>query len=472
MGGQFKIRLGRALVDAGAVCTVPLAGEKEQVASSSRVTHHSHSTLAGPRKNWSEGCKMDTTYKEKIQLNTFINGKFVDGSTDSTHTEYYLQGSLWTRTTGQVITKVPEGTAAEVDLAVAAAKKSIIAELVDQNKEELPALGALDNVIKKVVDIPVTVVTFKYFAGWADKIHSKTIGVTPNLLRRQTRESLLTLGTNLLALLSNYSIRRSHIDKVAFTGSVLTGKDNLQAVGATNVNKRSNGLQWLLSCRVRQGYQDGRFVFLGTVHGPLMSKTQSEMDYIKSGKDQGVTADFPGKGQVASMSNPSSGVVVKFEDSVCFLFFLTLSYGIYHANIVKKANDSIYSLAAYVFSENVNRAIESAHDLGLEESEDNMHSMSIRLSSLFISTLDCASKGRVLRITERSLMQTRACPAMATCSTMNSVQAITYYESGRRWSADTNLAQQGELSWQEEAELDVRQCAGLEDNGNRIYLAG
>ena len=32
-------------------------------------------------------------------------------------------------------------------------------------------------------------------------------------------------------------------------------------------------------------------------------------------------------------------------------------------DIIKKANDTIYGLAAYVFSQNINRAIESAHKL-------------------------------------------------------------------------------------------------------------
>jgi acyl-CoA reductase-like NAD-dependent aldehyde dehydrogenase len=35
----------------------------------------------------------------------------------------------------------------------------------------------------------------------------------------------------------------------------------------------------------------------------------------------------------------------------------------FYEDIIKKANDSIYGLAAYVFSQNITRAIEAAHKL-------------------------------------------------------------------------------------------------------------
>lgn len=49
---------------------------------------------------------------------------------------------------------------------------------------------------------------------------------------------------------------------------------------------------------------------------------------------------------------------------VCFFFpSIILSQLLRYEDIIKKANDTVYGLAAYVFSENVNRAIESAHKL-------------------------------------------------------------------------------------------------------------
>ena len=45
-----------------------------------------------------------------------------------------------------------------------------------------------------------------------------------------------------------------------------------------------------------------------------------------------------------------------------YIIFSSHSNGIYK-DIVKKANDTIYGLAAYVFSQNITKAIEAAHKL-------------------------------------------------------------------------------------------------------------
>ena len=75
-----------------------------------------------------------------------------------------------------------------------------LADLIDQNKEELAAIEALDNgkqspaVLSEArqglrtplgkaymmalhVDVPASVSMLKYYAGWSDKIHGKTIEV-------------------------------------------------------------------------------------------------------------------------------------------------------------------------------------------------------------------------------------------------------------------------------------------------------
>jgi aldehyde dehydrogenase (NAD+) len=101
---------------------------------------------------------------------------------------------------GHVITKVSEGTPKDVDLAVEAAEKAFkttwglnapaaqrgrllykLAELMEQHKEELAALDALDNGKTyhwaSTADIPSSIDTIRYYAGWADKIHGKVIEV-------------------------------------------------------------------------------------------------------------------------------------------------------------------------------------------------------------------------------------------------------------------------------------------------------
>ncbi|KAF8659250.1 hypothetical protein AX14_007631, partial [Amanita brunnescens Koide BX004] len=60
------------------------------------------------------------TYKGKTEFNTglYINGQFVEGSNKT-----YID--VVNPTTGQVITKISEGTSADVDLAVSAAENAM-----------------------------------------------------------------------------------------------------------------------------------------------------------------------------------------------------------------------------------------------------------------------------------------------------------------------------------------------------------
>ncbi len=102
--------------------------------------------------------------------------------------------------TGETICQVAEGDKADVDLAVKAARKAFnegpwskmnasergrllnkLADLIEQNTDELAALESLDNGKplrdSKAADLPLTIKCYRYYAGWADKIHGKTIPV-------------------------------------------------------------------------------------------------------------------------------------------------------------------------------------------------------------------------------------------------------------------------------------------------------
>ncbi len=102
--------------------------------------------------------------------------------------------------TEEVIAEVAEADAADVDRAVAAARRAFdegpwskmsasqrghllykLADLIEKNKKELAALETLDNG-KPLgdslrADLPLTIACYRYFAGWADKMHGKTIPV-------------------------------------------------------------------------------------------------------------------------------------------------------------------------------------------------------------------------------------------------------------------------------------------------------
>ncbi|XP_027360660.1 aldehyde dehydrogenase family 2 member B7, mitochondrial-like isoform X2 [Abrus precatorius] len=126
---------------------------------------------------------------ENTQL--LIDGKFVDAASGKTFP------TLDPRT-GDVISRVAEGDHEDVDRAVAAARKAFdhgpwprmtayerqrillrAADLFEKHNDELAALETWDNgkpyEQSAQIEIPMLVRLFRYYAGWADKIHGLTV---------------------------------------------------------------------------------------------------------------------------------------------------------------------------------------------------------------------------------------------------------------------------------------------------------
>ncbi len=104
--------------------------------------------------------------------------------------------------TGDLLANVAEADAADVDLAVKAARKAFhskahwrrmsaaergrlinrLADLIEKNADELATLESLDNGKPKHVaaaaDLPLVIACYRYYAGWADKIQGKTIPIS------------------------------------------------------------------------------------------------------------------------------------------------------------------------------------------------------------------------------------------------------------------------------------------------------
>ncbi|KAF5346549.1 hypothetical protein D9756_010091 [Leucocoprinus leucothites] len=210
-----------------------------------------------------------------------------------------------------------------------------------------------------------------------------------------------------------------HIQKVAFTGSTLVGRKVMEAAAKSNlknvtlelggkspniifndanleqaVNWAAHGLFWnhgqACCAGTRIFVQEGIYdEFLkkftekakqiklgdpfgeGTDQGPQVSQVQYDriMSYIDSGKAEGATAHLGGDrfGNEGYFINPTIftdtkpdmkivkeeifgpvGVLIKFKDE---------------ADVIKQANDTTYGLAASVFSQDINRALETAHKL-------------------------------------------------------------------------------------------------------------
>ena len=119
---------------------------------------------------------------------------------------------------GAVLARVAEGEAEDINRAVAAARKAFesgpwpkltpsqrgrlllkLADLIEQNTEELAQLETLDNGkpirYSRGGDVPLTADHFRYFAGWATKLEGETIPVSiPNMFTYTLREPLGVVG--------------------------------------------------------------------------------------------------------------------------------------------------------------------------------------------------------------------------------------------------------------------------------------
>lgn len=102
--------------------------------------------------------------------------------------------------TGEPIAQVAEADAADVDRAVQAARAAFhrddwakmpaagrgallmrLADLMEKHIDDLARLESLDSgkplMIARHLDVPFTIGVYRYYAGWADKVHGKTIPI-------------------------------------------------------------------------------------------------------------------------------------------------------------------------------------------------------------------------------------------------------------------------------------------------------
>ncbi len=140
-----------------------------------------------------------------------IGGKWVDAETNKSF-------ETLNPATEEVLAKIPEGGKADIDKAVKAARKAFehdspwrkmttaeraklmytLADLIEKNADELAQIETLDNgkPIKesRYVDVPQTVETFRYYAGWATKLEGETLNVNPNFFNYTLREPVGVVG--------------------------------------------------------------------------------------------------------------------------------------------------------------------------------------------------------------------------------------------------------------------------------------
>ena len=139
----------------------------------------------------------------------FIDGQFVDAESGKTFTSP-------NPATGETFAEVAEADKADIDKAVAAARKAFegkwskmsardrgrlmykLSQLIERDTPQLAELETSDNgkPIKEstYIDLPSVVENFEYFAGWATKIEGETIPVPGQMFNYTLREPIGVCG--------------------------------------------------------------------------------------------------------------------------------------------------------------------------------------------------------------------------------------------------------------------------------------
>jgi len=143
-----------------------------------------------------------------MQNKLFIGGQFVDAEDGATI-------DVLNPHDNSLITRIAEAKAADVDKAVAAAKKAfpkwsgmaaaergrLLLKLADRIEEEKEALGRLEATDTghpfrdtQILDVPRTAVTFRYFGGMADKLEGSVVPVEEGFLNYVLRQPIGVVG--------------------------------------------------------------------------------------------------------------------------------------------------------------------------------------------------------------------------------------------------------------------------------------
>src|SRR5438067_11401757 len=144
------------------------------------------------------------------QTQCFVDGQWRDSASGKTF-------QTINPATEEVIAEVAEGDAADIDLAVKAARKAFdsgpwrktdardrgrlmnkLADLIESRIDELAELETLDNgkpiSESRHGDLPLVVDCLRYYGGWADKIHGQTVPVRGNYFCYTRREPVGVAG--------------------------------------------------------------------------------------------------------------------------------------------------------------------------------------------------------------------------------------------------------------------------------------
>lgn len=145
-----------------------------------------------------------------IPTGLFIHNEFVEAESKATF-------GVENPATGEIVVEIQEGRAEDVDIAVIAARKTFkskeyktmaptqraallhkLADLMEEHKDNLIAIEMLDTgkTYKQAstLDIPGSIGTLRYYAGWADKILGQSSFNIPGTFAYTKREAVGVCG--------------------------------------------------------------------------------------------------------------------------------------------------------------------------------------------------------------------------------------------------------------------------------------
>src|SRR5437868_4088132 len=148
--------------------------------------------------------------RRAFQTKLLIDGRWRDSASGKTF-------ETLNPATEEVIASVAEGDAADIDLAVKAARKAFdegpwrktdardrgrllnkLADLIERNIDELAELETLDNgkpiFESRYVDMPMVIDVLRYYAGLATKIHGETVNTFETAFTYTLREPVGVVG--------------------------------------------------------------------------------------------------------------------------------------------------------------------------------------------------------------------------------------------------------------------------------------
>ncbi|KAI5693827.1 hypothetical protein M8J75_006300 [Diaphorina citri] len=170
------------------------------------------SSTLGSLKNYSAAAVPKPITKPKIEhTQLFINNEFVNAQSGKVF-------ETINPATGEVITQVQQGSKADIDKAVQAAQTAFkfnspwrrmdasergrllykLADLIERDAVHLASLETLDNGkpynMSYSVDVEYSLRTLRYYAGFADKIHGKTIPINGDFFAYTRHEPVGVCG--------------------------------------------------------------------------------------------------------------------------------------------------------------------------------------------------------------------------------------------------------------------------------------